>query len=620
MDRAHIRSLWALLALLTFGTSLTWANVRADHPTRTGKKLSLDERIARMSLEEKLGQLLIIDYSVRALGGNLSSPEAAVRELHIGGFWVKKTMNPDELRRATAYLQNASRTPLFFAADYERGAGTSDNYLTELPSNMAIGATRDPRLAEQAGRVVARESRALGVNLVFAPVADVNNNPANPIINIRSYGEDPTLVADMAGGFVKGAEQMGLLTTLKHFPGHGNTSIDSHSSLGSIPGSRKTLFATELLPYRRIFENGNAPAFIMTAHLQVPGLDPSGVPATFSKKILTDILRNELGYEGVIITDGINMGAIVNNFPYDETIIRPIEAGADVVLMPTNPRRAVAALREAVLSGRLTEERIDASVRRILAAKDRIELPKAAYSTDTARLTGSIAMEIGTFGHDVAGKIAERSITLLKNDEDVLPFGRGAKAAVVQMTYQNSAGSIGKAMSAFTQTLKSNQVTVTECRVLAKAKACDAQNATNATILAEAKNADVVVLALYLRPSERRGNVALNNDQAALARTLMNAGKSVVVVTFGNPYVIEEFQDAEALLVSYDQTSHSARAMAQHMVGDLQARGTLPVSVGNYGFGARLGLDLRPRTEVAPMALPENPVYMPTTAPVVRTF
>jgi beta-N-acetylhexosaminidase len=575
-------------------------------------KAWVDATLAKMTLDEKIGQLFIIDYNVEALRGNVRSTTNAVNDLHIGGFLVRKTMDPNTIMRETKRLQNLTDIPLFFGADYERGAGYNGNYLTEFPSNMALGATRNTQLAEQMGRIVAQESRILGVNLLFAPVADVNNNPDNPIINIRSYGENPNLVAEMAEAFVRGAERNGLLTTLKHFPGHGNTSTDSHSNLGIVRGSRAELDRVELLPYKQILRSDTPPSLVMTAHLAVPAIDDSGLPATFSKKVLQGVLRQDLNFEGIIITDGINMGAISNNYPYDETILRPLEAGADIVLLPDNPRRAVEAVRQALASGRLTEERIEESVRRILNAKakirttvtDKFEVP------DAGRLISSGAIQVDGSGREVARRIAENSVTLLRNGQ-TLPIQSGQKVAVMQMTYMRTSDGLGTTMDEFSRQLKS-VASITDCRLTARASVCDNQRTTQAKMLENVRNADVVVLNFYLRPSERRGNVALNPEQQALANAIMQSGKPVVIATFGNPYIAENFPSASAVIVSYDQTTFSANAVAHVIMGISEAKGKLPVSVGDFGFGSNMGMDVAPRTP-APTSVP--PKKEASTAP-----
>lgn len=587
-------ALTLLLSIISSFDITTFANVKPQTPRflwQNEAEVWVENTLQRMTLAEKIGQLFIIDYEMSALKGNVRSTTNAVRDLNVGGFLVRKTMDPNMLMRETKRLQNMTDIPLFFAADFERGAGHNDNFLTEFPTNMALGATRNLQLAEQMGRIVAQESRVIGVNLVFAPVVDINNNPENPIINTRSFGENPYLVADMAEAFVRGAERNGLLTTLKHFPGHGNTTTDSHSNLGTIQGSRQSLDNTELLPYSQLLKSDVPPSLVMTAHLAVPALDDSYQPATFSSKILKGILRNEMNFDGIIITDGINMGAVTKNYSFEETIIRPLEAGADIVLLPDNPRRAVDAVRDALMKGRLTEERLDESMRRILRAKAKIRAhssPDKFATTDSDRLISSGALQVDGSGREISRRIAESSITLLKN-ENALPLQAGQKIAVVQMTYMRLSDGLGNTMNEFTKQLKTT-TSVTDCRMTARANVCNNERATRTTIMEAVGNADEVVLTLYLRPSERRGNVSLNPEQQSLADAILRSGKPVTIVTFGSPYIAEMFPKAQAIVVGYDQTTFSAVAAGKLVMGNAQATGKLPVSVGTYRFGTNLDL------------------------------
>ena len=237
----------------------------------------MDEVVARLSLEEKIGQLIIADLSEGGIRGLFSDMEALVQDHHIGGFLVPRLMKPRDVFERTRQLQQVADVPLLFAADYERGVGRFTNRLTELPSNMAVGATRDTVFAAAMGRLTAVESRAIGINIVFAPVVDVNSNPDNPIINIRSYGEEPELVGRMAGAYVREAQQYGLQTTLKHFPGHGDTAVDTHARMAVVRGSRAELDSVELRPYRMIVRQEVPPAAIMSAHLWVQAVDPEPV-------------------------------------------------------------------------------------------------------------------------------------------------------------------------------------------------------------------------------------------------------------------------------------------------------------------------------------------------------
>lgn len=596
----------------------TKSTYRFRHSTPPPVSRTVDEisaEVRNMPLAEKVGQLFIIDWNVRSLSGVRTRTDA-VQNLNIGGFMVRNTDNITELTKEIHRLQRLSRNKLFIAADFERGVGRRENGsnpFTEFPSNMAVGASRDYRLAEEMGRITAVESKQIGVNLLFAPVSDVNNNPENPIINTRSFGEDPQLVADFVEAFVRGAEREGVFTTLKHFPGHGNTSVDSHSKLGVVSGDRNALLNTELFPFRQVLQSATPPSCVMTAHLSVPAFEDAynqNIPATFNSNILQDLLRTQWNYQGLVITDGINMGAITENYPaYSEAIVEPIRAGADIVLLPTNPKRAIDAVIAAVQQGRLSIDRIDASVTRILNAKARVSgtpsavrtinvpapaTPSNARRTDARTIDNVDELQTATpsteattvrfapseMGYATARSISEKSLTLL-NNEAVLPLGGAQKLTLVQMSYSNST-SIAAAMNEFGQTLD-HALSVESFKITGTVT-----QSRNTAILNAVGSSDTVVLAFYLRASQGRGNVSLNTDQAALARQIAASGKQVVVVTFGNPYIIENFPNAQATLVAYDQSLLSANAAARSLLGQIIPQGKLPVSVGTYSVGSNI--------------------------------
>ena len=302
-----------------------------------------------------------------------------VEENHVGGFIVGTTRGPLGIERSQVYptaeltneLQRRAKIPLLIGADFESGTGMRLDEGTSFPSAMAVGATSDPKLAYAMGKVIALESRAAGVHWIFAPDADVNNNPDNPIINIRSFGENPKSVGEFVAQEIRGIEENGALATAKHFPGHGDVSVDSHLSLPTVPGDRKELEATELVPFRAAI--AASVGSIMPGHLSVPAFEPDpSVPATTSRNILTGLLRDELKFKGLVVTDAMDMGGVTSRYPPGEAAVRAVEAGADVLLMPPVPDAAMAGLERAVRSGRITEKRIDESVRRILQAKSRL--------------------------------------------------------------------------------------------------------------------------------------------------------------------------------------------------------------------------------------------------------
>ncbi len=535
----------------------------------------VDSTLAALTLDQKIGQLFIVHLPTSAVR-RLLDDEArrAVERYGVGGFLVPRLMPPRTVFAETQRLQRISNVPLFFAADYERGAGRFNNALTELPSNMALGATRDTLLAAAAGRLTALESRALGVNLLFAPVVDVNNNAANPIINIRSYGEDPVLVGHMAAAFVREAERHGALTTLKHFPGHGNTEVDSHARMGVVSGDAAALDSVELRPYRLALRNRRPPAGVMSAHLWTPAFDPAPLPATFSRRALGDVLRDSLGFEGLVVTDDVRMGALQKTYPIEERIVRPLVAGADVILTPVSLPRAVEVVRAALRSGDLDEAALDRSVRHILAAKARAGLHAQRFA-DEATLDYLLEKPRGAY---LAQTIADRAVTLLRT-HPALPLRPGQRLTLLQLGNATGAESIDAAMDFFAETLAADDDVRLDQRP-AKAAAEAA--------LRRAHAADVVVLALYLRLKAGRGEAGLFPGQAAFVHRLLEGPAPVVLVTFGNPYAVIPFAEAAALVVAYDQSIESGAAVAGLLQGLQPPLGTLPVTVGGYPFGSGL--------------------------------
>ena len=388
-----------LLLLMTASSRAQKTPAKKDQRPVAGSAW-VETTLKKMTLRQKLGQMLMPYY----FGVFTSTESAEYKELlhqvednSVGGLILGTIRGPLGIERSQVYpsavltneLQKRAKIPLLIGADLESGAGMRIDEGTSFPSAMAVGATNDPKLAYTMGKVTALEARAAGVQWIFAPVADVNNNPDNPIINIRSFGEDPQRVAEFVAQFVRGAEENGALATAKHFPGHGDVSVDSHLALAAVPGDRAELESTELVPFRAAIAAGVSS--IMPGHLSVRAFEPDPmVPATLSKSILTGLLRDEMKFKGLIVTDALDMGGVTSLYAPGEAAVRSVEAGADVLLMPPVPDAAMAGLEEAVKSGRISTKRIDESVRRILLAKSRVGLDKNRL-VDIARLSENFA-------------------------------------------------------------------------------------------------------------------------------------------------------------------------------------------------------------------------------------
>ena len=514
-----------------------------------------DSVLATLTLDQKIGQLFIVDLRADWIVGARSLEQIA--RWGVGGFHVSRRMAPRDVLRRVNRVQEAAAVPLFITADYEWGVGQPSTAFTELPAAMAYGAADDLQLAELGGAVTAIEARAQGVNVLFAPTADVNNNPANPIINTRSYGEDAERVGELAAAFVRGAQRHGALATLKHFPGHGNTATDTHTDFAAVPGDWDALSRTELAPYRTAL--ASRPGFVMSAHLWMQGLDDEPIPATFSRRALTDVLRDSLGYDGIVSTDAVVMGALKKNYAFRDRIVRPIQAGADVVLNSVDPRRGMREVRRAVDAGELTEARIDQSVRRILIGKARVGLHR--QRTADARQLDAMLTEVR--GARFADALTQAAVTVVRPGP--LPLRGGQRVALIQMSNFNADG----------PGTRLERDLAPDARLRVGRSVTPAEQAAAVRL---ARDADVVVLVSHLKVLHER-SPTLGASHRQLADALLALDVPVVAVVLGNPYTATDLAAADGLVIAYDETARTAGAVANVLAGRARATGRLPVRV-----------------------------------------
>jgi beta-N-acetylhexosaminidase len=535
------------------------------------------QALARMSLDQKLGQLLM----VYAWGRFTSADDPRLRELSrwvaegkVGGLLLQAQRTPRGIEIDQVYptaallnqLQAQARIPLLVAADFETGTSMRLSEGTALPHLMAIASTGDPRDARAAGRITAIEARAAGVNWIFAPVADLNNNPANPIINIRSFGEAPETVANLVAEFVRGAQANGVLATAKHFPGHGDTDVDSHVGLPIIMAGRSRLDRAELVPFRAAIRAGVGS--FMTGHLLVPALEPDpALPVTLSPRIIDGLLRREMGFKGLVITDSLDMAGVAMFYPPNRTAVLSIEAGADVLLIPPSPEAALASLREAVREGRLAIEKIDDAVARILEAKGRLRLERHRQ-VDLNRLHE-------TFGRPEFARqaldIADRGVTLLRDEDHLLPLDstRPTRALLV-------------ALSADPDSLPGDDL---ENEIRRRVDSLEVRRADTRYFPAESvelpppDSYDVAIVALYVRVADRKGTVAVPEDLAKLAKRVLAAGKPAIVACLGSPYLISHFPAARTWIAAFSTKAVAEQAVGRALFGQTAIAGRLPVSV-----------------------------------------
>ena len=541
----------------------------------------VERTLTGLTLRQKVGQLIMPwvlgDFAPEGSPSHDRILEY-IEDQGIGGV-IMSVGSPTEVAAKLNDFQAHSNIPLLVAADLETGAGfrmrgavqmpgtIELGGATDFPSLMAVGATADPQLAYEMGRITALEARGVGIHIPFAPVLDVNNNPDNPIINVRSFGENPEDVADLGAAFVRGVQEHGAIATGKHFPGHGDTETDSHLGLPVIPHSRARMDSVEIFPFRHAIEAGMGA--VMTAHISVPSLDGGvGDPATLSSAVLTDLLRDEMEFDGLLFTDAMDMSAISRGFGAEEASVRAIEAGADVILMPPSVERAVEGIAAAVESGRIEASRIDASVRRILETKKQMGLDR-----DRTVQIDQIGQVVGIPAHtQVAAEIAERSITLLHNGGNLLPLLGTRSARVMSVSFRRTSDVL--AGRYFNTRLRQ-----TYPRLTTAGLDVNSGPALYEDLLRQARQQALVILSTYVTAFSQSGSLALPEEVVDFAGQLTEIGVPHIVISFGNPYLITELPDVRAYMLAWSGSEVSQTAAAQALFGDIEISGRVPTRI-----------------------------------------
>jgi beta-N-acetylhexosaminidase len=546
--------------------------------------------LAGLSLRERVAQLIVIPFNGHPM--NTRSREYRkfvhlVSQEHVGGLILINVANgrlsskadPLEVASFVNKMQKLSKVPLVVSGDFERGASMRIDDTTAFPHAMAFTASRDPNEARVEGEITAKESRALGVQWLFFPDADVNNNPDNPIINIRSYGENPKDVSDFVSAFIQGAHSVPaakVLATAKHFPGHGDTDTDSHLNMATIAGDRPRLEEVEWAPFRAAIASGVDA--IMSAHIAVPALDSPSLPATLSSKILTGILRDEMGFKGIIVTDALEMGGIAQGFSVGEASVRAIEAGADVLLMPPDPEAAIRAVVAAVNAGHITRRRLDESVMRVLTAKAHLGLA-ANRLVDVEKIHDVVNSLESTA---VAQQISDRSVTLVRNDGDFAPLKAPASTAFFLLTESR----IGVEGQAFAQELRKRAPSALVLQLDPSMSELDLQAAFD-----RAAPAQHYVVGAFASVAAYRGNVALGGSYPKLIESLIATKKPVMLVALGNPYLLRSFSGVAAYMTTYSSVPDAEISAVKALLGEIAIGGKLPVTIpglAKYGDGIAL--------------------------------
>ncbi|MGQ0765354.1 MAG: glycoside hydrolase family 3 protein [Gemmatimonadota bacterium] len=510
-----------------------------------------------------------------------------VTEERVGGVIIS-VGGPVDIAEKLNALQRLSVVPLLVSADLETGVGFRarggwfvPNAIdlggaTNFPLQMALGAAGDTTLAYEMGRITAVEGRALGIHIAYGPVLDVNNNPANPVIGARSISESPVWTARMGAAVVRGLQENGMLATGKHFPGHGDTETNSHLALATVTATRARLDSVELFPFREAIKAGVGA--MMTFHGFLPALDSAEIPATLSPRVMTRLLREELGFQGLLVTDAMDMRGVVDKFGPAEMIKRAVAAGNDLLLMPADIRGAIAAVVEGVNEGRYTQARVDSSVRRILELKER-------FSLNRQRLVPieKVRQVVGDSAHGrIAQQIAERSFTLVRDRDSLVPLrsngrgggvgGGGGRPRVLSVTYARRAEL--SAGGAFNAELQRGLGSIRTQFVSAD----DAEPGTSA-LLAAAGQSDVVIINSYVNITSETATADAPRAFLNLVGELLRRGSRVVIVSFGTPYLLAQMPGVSSYAVAWGNNPFSQRAAARAILGEIPITGTLPITI-----------------------------------------
>ena len=565
-----------------------------------------NEQLRKMSLEEKVGQLISVGVNATFLNQDsdaFRSLKHQIEDNKVGGVILFRGPVYESVILVNR-MQQLARYPLLVSADLESGAGMRFEDTVNFPWNMAVGATGNPEYARRQGEITAREARALGVQQIFAPVVDVNNNAANPVINVRSYGENPADVARFAAAFTEGAQNAGAIATAKHFPGHGDTDVDSHRGLPEINVSRERLNTVEFVPFKATVDAGVGA--VMVGHIALPQIDATAVkplpdnlrskpvdtdqngeiidakaamPATMSP-VIGNILRKDLKFNGMIVTDALSMSGLTIYFTPEEAAVRALEADADMLLKPADVDASFRGVLQAVKSARISEQRVEESARRILAAKYDLGLVKE-------RLIPIDSLDRLVSSKDVtalATEIAEHAITLVRDEDKLVPLKPGTRIFNLAVTNGDDRTTIAKP---FTSALKNAGVKVETVVLDERSTPAEMRKAADG-----AKSADVVIASLYGKVrSGKESSVGLPEPGRVVLKQLISEKKAIVGISFGNPYLLLNFNGLRTYIVTYGDMPALQQAAARALLGQIDVVGRLPISLpGLYPRGTGIQL------------------------------
>ena len=594
-----------LVALVALPVRPQQSKVNAFKRDPSSKALKwANEQLRKMSLEEKIGQLISVGVNATFLNQDSDAYRSLkhhIEDNKVGGIILFRGPVYESVILVNR-MQELAKYPLLISADLEAGAGMRFDDTVNFPWNMAVAATGNPEYARRQGEITAREARALGVQQIFAPVVDVNNNAANPVINVRSYGEDPAQVARFAAAFTEGAQDAGVIATAKHFPGHGDTAVDSHRGLPEINVGRDRLNSVEFVPFKASVDAGVGA--VMVGHIALPQIDATAVkplpqnvkgkptdtdeggeiiaekaaiPATMSP-VIGNILRKDLKFSGMIVTDALSMSGLTIYFTQEEAAVRALEAGADMLLKPADVDASFRGVHEAVKSGRITEQRVEESARKILAAKYDLGLVDQRITPiDTIdRVVGSRDVPA------LATEIAEHAVTLVRDEDKLVPLKNLKPESRVFNLAVTNGDDRNWIANAFVSRLGRGGVKVETVVLDERSTDQEVQKA-----IERAKSADLVIASLYGRVrSGRASSVGIPDAGAHALSALITAKSPIVGISFGNPYLLQSFPALRTYLVAYGDMPTLQEAVARALLGEIDIGGKLPISLpGLYPRG-----------------------------------
>lgn len=537
----------------------------------------ITEKLSSMTLREKIAQMVIAD----AIPENLTENSAGFKKLKklceltkVGGFIFFKGSSNDYVRLANK-LQGYSETPLLFSADFERGTKMRVTDGGLFPTNMAIGAADNFELTYKMGLEVARETRLLGIHQNYSPVCDVNNNPNNPIINVRSFGEDPQLVSRMSEAMIKGLQDGNVIATAKHFPGHGDTDIDSHNDLPQLNFTMDRMNSVELIPFKNAISKNVMS--VMIAHLAFPELEKSpNIPASLSPQIVQELLINKMEFNGLVVTDALNMKGITKYFSTTEVAVMCVNAGIDLILMPLDVTATINAIEKEVNSGRISEERINRSAEKILKTKQWLGLFENRLVNENG-----IESSINTAGaNELAQQIADASITLVKDDKNIMPFKNTAEGKTAFVIISEG----GEQDNTDYLKMLAPDYFNSSAFYTATSSSMDSELKGSMNSLSSYDN---IVVVIYAKVRFGTGKISISSQNIDLVNRLNETGRNMTVISLGNPYLLKEFPLVPSYICAYGDSDFAIKAVIKAISGSVKFKGKLPVTItDNYKFGS----------------------------------